>query len=61
LLLVSGFDTVEKVARADGIALYHHLQKVSTETDVYSGGFSEDDINLWVQYIVCDVPLSIVY
>jgi hypothetical protein len=61
LLLVSGFDTVEKVARADGIALYHHLQKVSTETGVYSGGFSEDDINLWVQYIVCDVPLSIVY
>jgi len=61
LLLVSGFDTVEKVARADGIALYHHLQKVSTETGVYSGGFSEDDINLWVQYIVCDVPISIVY
>jgi hypothetical protein len=61
LLLVSGFDTVEKVARADGIALYHHLQRVSEETGVYQGGFGEDDINLWVQRIVCDVPISIVY
>ena len=61
LLLVSGFDTVEKIARADGIALYHHLQKISEETGVYQGGFSEDDINLWVKHIVCDVPLSIIY
>jgi hypothetical protein len=61
LLLVSGFDTVEKVSRADGIALYHHLQRVSEEKGVYQGGFSEDDINLWVQHIVCDVPISIVY
>jgi peptidoglycan hydrolase-like protein with peptidoglycan-binding domain len=61
LLLVSGFDTVEKIAMADGIALYHHLQKISEVTGVYQGGFGEDDINLWVQYIVCDVPIIIDY
>lgn len=61
LLLVSRFDTAAKVACADGIALYHHLQRVSAETGVYQGGFSEDDINLWVKHIVCDVPLTIIY
>ena len=61
LLLVSGYDTVEKIARADGIALYHHLQRVSKESGVYQGGFGEDDINLWVKHIVCDVPLTITY
>ena len=61
LLLASGFDTVEKVASADGIALYNHLKKVGEETGIYKGGFSEDDINLWVQHVVCDVPISISY
>ena len=61
LLLVSEFDTVEKVALADGIALYHHLQQVSAESGVYAGAFGENDINLWVKYIVCDVPISITY
>lgn len=61
LLLVSGFDTVEKVAKADGEALYAHLQKVNSEHKVYQGGYSLDDIRLWVAHIVCDVPITIKY
>jgi len=58
LLIAAGFDDVEKVANVDGEALFAHLQQVKAEVASFKGNFSLDDIRLWVQYIVCDVPIN---
>ena len=60
-LIESPYDTAEKVARSDYAELYHSLQRVNEEKDIYKGLIGLKDMQLWVNVYVQDVPLVIQY
>jgi hypothetical protein len=61
LLVESNYDTAEKVVHANYEELYLDLQRVNEESGIYKGGFGLDDMKVWVNVVVQDVPLVIEY
>ncbi len=61
LLLASGCDTVQKIANSDYEQLYLTLQQVNEEQDIYQGKFGLEDLKLWVNVVVQQVPQVIQY
>jgi hypothetical protein len=61
LLIESEYDTVEKVAKSDYAELYHAITLVNEEKDIYKGMIGINDMKLWVNVYVQDVPLVIQY
>ena len=61
LLIESEYDTVEKIAAADGKTLFAHLAQVNKEKGIYSGGLGLDDFIYWINDHVKNAPLAIEY
>ncbi|MFZ6027414.1 MAG: DUF4332 domain-containing protein [Chloroflexota bacterium] len=61
LLLEAGYGSVEKVATADADRLYHDITRTNAERGIYQGGLGLEDIRLWINFTVQDVPRVIVY
>ena len=61
LLVESSYDTVEKVAASDCEELYRDLIRTNEEKGIYKGGFGMEDLWLWVEVVVQDVPQVIQY
>jgi hypothetical protein len=59
LLIESDYDTAEKVAHSNYEELYSDLQRVNEKSGIYKGGFGLDDMKVWVNVVVQDVPLVI--
>jgi hypothetical protein len=60
LLVESGYDTVAKIANADGDKLHRALIRANDEHGIYKGKFGLEDIGQWVK-TVQDVPQIIQY
>lgn len=60
LLVDSGCDTVEKVSRADYVAVYAELMRINEEKKYFKGKFGLNDMKLCVQAARV-VPLAIRY
>ncbi len=60
LLVESGYDTVAKIANADGDKLYRALIRANDELGIYKGKFGLEDMGQWVK-TVQDVPQIIQY
>jgi hypothetical protein len=61
LLTESGYDTVAKVAGADYQDLYCALLRANEQSSTYGGTLGENDLKLWVEVVVQDVPQVIQY
>lgn len=61
LLITSPYDTVQKVAGSDYEELYLALLRVNEEQAVYQGKFGLEDLKLWVNGAVQEVPQVIQY
>ena len=61
LLTASSYDTVQKIAGSDYEKLYLTLVQVNEEQDIYRGKFGLEDLKLWVNVVVQDVPQVIQY
>lgn len=59
LLVESGYDSVEKVANSDFEELYQSLVRINEEKDIYRGKFGLEDMKVWVNVYVQDVPQMI--
>ena len=56
LLLAAGCDTVQKIANSDYEQLYFTLVQVNEEQHIYQGKFGLEDLKLWVNVVVQQVP-----
>ncbi len=60
LLILTGYDSVEKVTKANAEVLYKELENMNEEKKYYRGRFGLNDVRLLVK-ISKDVPLDIIY
>ena len=61
LLIETEYDTVTKIAKANVEELYVALVKVNEEQHIYKANLGREDLELWVNVVVQDVPQVIVY
>lgn len=61
LLAESRYDTVEKIASSNPEELHLDLVRTNKEKGIYKGGFGMEDLKLWVEVAVQDVPQVIRY
>ena len=61
LLIESEYDTVEKVAKSNYEELYQALVHTNEERGIYKGKFGIEEMKLWVNVVVQDVPQVIQY
>ena len=60
VLYASGYDTVEKVAKADYEKLYRDIKKINAERKLYKGNIGLNDMKICVE-AAREVPPEIVY
>jgi hypothetical protein len=61
LLIESGYDTVEKVANSDCHELYLALLRANEQSGTYRGMIGIEDLKLWVEVVVQEVPQVVQY
>lgn len=61
LMVETGYDTVEKIAQADGDTLYQAILRTNEEKQIYKGNLGSEDITSWIENVVRDVPRVIEY
>lgn len=60
VLIISGYDSVQKIASADVHKLYEVITSLNIEKDLYKGNIGLNDIKLTV-LAAKDVPVEIVF
>lgn len=60
-MIETEYDTVEKIARANGEVLYRSMKRTNEEKNIYKGNLGQEDINSWIEIVVREVPQVIVY
>ena len=61
LLIKSDYDTVERIANSNYEELYQALVRTNEQSNIYKGKFGLEDMKLWVNGPVQDVPQVIQY
>lgn len=61
LLIESPYDTVEKIAVSNPEELFQALVRTNEECQIYKGKFGIEDLRLWINVAVQDVPRVIEY
>ncbi len=60
VLYEAGYDTVEKVAKADPAVLYETIKALNEKRQLYKGHIGKNDMQLCIEF-ANDVPLDISY
>ncbi len=59
LIVSTKFNTVEKLAKADPMDVFHALNEAKESAPIYSGPLGVDDVDSWVLQVIRKTPLVI--